>query len=149
MRIIGALVAPTTTSAIGFATTLYSAMSPVMSVAFATSWVTIRLLTANELKMKSPVARSICASMSVTSRPWEAAPVTTLPSMTQLTAQFVWPVMTTSISSSIIGTIGGIAPVAVLRSELLGRHVARAVAGRVRAATLVEQDDDGLDALGA
>ena len=45
------------------------------------------------------------------SRPCEAAPVTTLPSITQLTAQFVWPVTTTSISSSIAATIGGRAPV--------------------------------------
>ena len=48
---------------------------------------------------KSFVRLSSWASMSVISRPWAAAPVTTLPSMMQLTAQFVWPVMTTSTSS--------------------------------------------------
>ncbi len=48
--------------------------------------------------------------MSVTSRPWEAAPVTTLPSNTQLTAQLVWPVTTTSISLSIRSTTSMIGP---------------------------------------
>ena len=51
--------------------------------------------------------------MSVTSRPNAAAPVTILPSTTQFTAQFVWPVTTTSTSSSIASTIGGSAPLRV------------------------------------
>ena len=52
------------------------------------------------------VARSRVASMSVMTRPCEAAPVTYLPSMRQSTAQFVWPVTTMSISSSMASTTG-------------------------------------------
>ena len=143
-RSIAAVTLPTTTLAIGAAKTLYSAISAVRSAAFATSWVTIRLFTWIEPGTKSPVGLVSLASMSVMSRPCEAAPVTTLPSMRQFTAQFVWPVMTMSISSSIIGTISGIAPVGAVAS--VDRvHVPGAVAGGRDAATFVQQHDDGLD----
>ena len=82
-----------------------------MAGALATSRVTILLSTVIEPGTKSFVFRSSLASMSVMRRLCEAAPVTTLPSIRQLTAQLVWPVTTMSISSSMRLTTSTMAPV--------------------------------------
>ena len=104
------------------------------------SRVTIRLFTV--ARRRRLVRRLTLRSMSVTSRPADAAPVTILPSMRQLTAQFVWPVTTTSTSSSIASTIGGSAPDSV--AAAVDRRLVQRVARR---AALVEQHDDRLHAL--
>ncbi len=83
--------------------------------------------------------------MSVMMRPCEAAPVTTLPSMMQLTAQLVWPVMTMSIASSMAATIGGSAPVGL--SQLLIRPDGRRSGSGRHGAAFVQEDDERLDAL--
>ena len=58
--------------------------------------------------------RSMVRSMSVTRRPNEAALVTGLPSITQLYAWWVWPLITASTWSSrrfTMSTIGPVMPV--------------------------------------
>ena len=105
------MVTPICRLASGADSVRYLSTSTVRSCARGTVRVTIWLFTV--AWTTSLVALLTVRSMSVTSRPWCAAPVTILPSISQLTAQLVWPVTTTSIASSIRSTIGGSAPVRV------------------------------------
>ena len=56
------------------------------------------------------VRRSMVRSMSVTSLPNDEALVTGMPSITQLYAWWVWPLMTASIWSSSRSTMSTIGP---------------------------------------
>ena len=150
-RSIAAVTLPTITLAIGAAKTLYSAMSAVMSAAFGTSWVTIRLFTWIEPGTKSPVARSRVASMSVMSRPCEAAPVTIL-----AVDEAVDRPVRVAGDDDVDLVIHGLddrhdvaARVVAGGDERSGRRPSPVRRRRADDAALVQEDDDGLDARAA
>ena len=135
---------PITRFSVGAAMAPYLSISAVRSgAAGLTSRRTMTLLMV--ALTISLVARLITRSMSVTTRPTEAAPVTMIPvpaKSGQLSAQFVCPVTTRSISRSMRVMTSVIAvPVGLL-------HWLTVVSfRRASGAALVEQDDDRLDAL--